>query len=84
MLAESHESLPSEIVQLMPHISAVQLAEYGELVKKARTAVNPGLQGLDSSAMLEAIREQAARHVSLIELLSKVVKNRFKPVFLIS
>ena len=27
MLAESHESLPSEIVQLMPHISAVQLAE---------------------------------------------------------
>ena len=44
MLAESHESLPSEIVQLMPHISAVQLAEYGELVKKARTAVNPGLR----------------------------------------
>ena len=73
MLAESHESLPSEIVQLMPHISAVQLAEYGELVKKA----------LDSSAMLEAIREQAARHVSLIELLS-IVKNRFKPFFLIS
>ena len=71
--AEAHESLPSEIVQLMPHISAVQLAEYGELVKKTRTAANPGPQGLESSAMLEAIREQAARHVSFIWQLRKVV-----------
>ena len=68
MLAESHESLPSEIVQLLPHITAVQLAQYGDLVEMARTAVNSEAQGLDSSAMLEAIREQAARHVSLIGL----------------
>ena len=72
-LVEAHESFPSEIVQLMPHISAVQLAEYGELVKKARTAANPGPQGLESSAMLEVIREQAARHVSFIWQLRKVV-----------
>ena len=59
MLAESHESPPSEIVQKVPHITAIQLAQYGELAEEART------QALDSSAMLEAIREQAARHVSL-------------------
>ena len=68
-LAEAHESLPSEIIELVPHISAVQHAEYGKLVKKSRAAVNPGPQGLDSSAILEAIREQAARHVSFIGLL---------------
>ena len=68
-LAESHESLPSEIVQLVPNITAVQLAQYGDLVEEDRTAATSESQGLDSSAMLKAIREQAARHVSL-----KVVK----------
>ena len=38
MLAEAHESLPSEILELVPHITAVQLAEYGELVKKSQAA----------------------------------------------
>ena len=74
MLAEAHESLPSEIIELVPHISAVQLAEYGELVEKSRAAVNPGPQELDSSAILEAIRDQAARHVSFIGLLKRKVK----------
>ena len=74
MLAEAHESLPSEIIKLVPHISAVQLAEYGDLVEKSRAAVNPGLQALDSSAILEAIRDQAARHVSFIGLLKRKVK----------
>ena len=65
MLAEAHESPPSEIVQKVPRITAIQLAQYGELAEKARTAVNSGAQVLDSRAMLEAIREKAARHVSL-------------------
>ena len=69
ILAESHESLSSEIVQLVPNITAVQLAQYGDLVEEDRTAATSESQGLDSSAMLKAIREQAARHVSL-----KVVK----------
>lgn len=64
VLAEAHESLPSEIIRLVPHITAVQLAEYGELVKKSRAAVDSQPQGLGSIDILEEIRKQAATHVS--------------------
>ena len=52
MLAEAHESPPSDIIRLVPHISAVQLNEYGGLAEKLRSAVNPQPQGLGFSDRL--------------------------------
>ena len=65
MLAEAHESLPSEILELVPHITAVQLAEYGELVKKSQAARGSKPQVLDSTEILKAIQRGAARHMFL-------------------
>ena len=63
MLSEAHESLPSEILDLVPHITSVQLADYGELVKKHQAARDFKPKVLDSTELLKAIEKEAARHV---------------------
>ena len=62
-LSEAYESLPSEILGLVPHITSVQLAEYGELVKEHQAARDFKPKVLDSSEILKAIEREAARHV---------------------
>ena len=52
MLSEAHESLPSEILDLVPHITSVQLADYGELVKKYQAARDFKPKALDSTEIL--------------------------------
>ena len=62
-LSEAHESLPSEILDLVPHIMSVQLAEFGELVKKHQTACNFKPKVPDFTEILKAIEKEANRHV---------------------
>ena len=63
LLSEAHESLPSEILDIVPHITSVPLAEYGVLVKKYQAARDFKPKVLDSTEILKAIEREAARHV---------------------
>ena len=66
LLSEAHDSLPSEILEIVPHITSVQLAEYGALVKKYQAARDFKPKVLDSTEILKAIEREAARHVYLV------------------
>ena len=47
----------------MPHITSVQLADYGELVKKYQAARDFKPKALDSTEILKALEREAARLV---------------------